>query len=518
MQKLQVTAAFGVTALLLTACSGIGGEEEQKFVEMKAPQENLQSFYDQRVAWDDCDANSGVVTFTDGRAAESKFKCARVQVPLDYENPSGASIELQLLKYSKSRNAKPLIYNPGGPGGSAVASLPDMADYVFTDAVLNEYDLIAVDPRGVGLSAPVRCLSDEEIDEARAEPLPQTLDEIRESSRELGEKCLKMSPEMAQHSDSDSAMRDFDIVRAVLGEEKLNYVGFSYGTFLGALYADEFPNNVGRFVLDGAIDPTLTVDEISEGQATGFENVLAFWLADGSKKGQIPLKGTSNEMKAELREWLDGLDENPLPTADPERPLTRSLATSAILSMMYSDDTWQVAWAALSQAMQAGDGSMLLMVADLYADRNDDGTYKTNTFDAFNVINALDYRAEEESHWRMVSDRLQRTAPMLGEEFSYGSVVMEGWPIESRDTRHEVKAAGAPPILVVGTTFDPATPYYWAESLADQLESGHLLKVEGVKHTAYSRTAGECVIGAVDGFLIDGEVPAEGTTCRLGEN
>ncbi|WP_234305172.1 alpha/beta fold hydrolase, partial [Actinomyces sp. S6-Spd3] len=179
------------------------------------------------------------------------------------------------------------------------------------------YDIVAVDPRGVGLSAPVRCLTAEETDQFRAEDTPATVEEIREASRKLGEACLEKSPEMARHSDSESAMRDMDIVRAALGQEKLDYMGFSYGTFLGALYADTFAQQVGRFVLDGALDPSIPVDEVAEGQASGFENILAFWLDAGSKKGQIPLKGTTDQMKEQLGQWLETLKDEPLPTADP---------------------------------------------------------------------------------------------------------------------------------------------------------------------------------------------------------
>lgn len=515
MQNGRVLAVVGTAALLLGACA-TKAPEAAPIQSMPAPDPALQKYYDHTIEWESCASDADVLEFTDSRASEREFTCAKVSVPLDYADPTGASIDLQLVRYSLSKNAKPLIFNPGGPGGSAVSALPSMVDYTFTDKLMREYDIVAVDPRGVGLSAPVHCLSDAEIDEERSIDTPITVDEIRESAREIGEKCLQNSPDMAKHSDSDSAMRDLDIVRAALGREKLDYFGFSYGTFLGALYADEFPDKVGGFVLDGAIDPALTVDEISEGQATGFENVLAFWMDAGKKAGRIPLKGDTSEMKAQLREWLDGLEDEPLETADPSRPLTRALATSAILSLMYDDATWDVAWMALSQAMEGGDGSLLLQIADLYADRNDDGTYKTNSFDAFNVVNGLDYKADEdEDRWMGIAKQIQEDAPLLGEEFSYGSAMMQGWPIESRDTRGEVSGTGAAPILVIGTTFDPATPYQWAQSLAKQLESGHLLTVDGFKHTAYSRDAGKCVTGIVDSFLIDGKVPADDARCEL---
>ncbi|MBS6102621.1 MAG: alpha/beta fold hydrolase [Actinomyces sp.] len=516
MKNVKLLATVGAITLLLSACSTTPqARVPEETVQIEAPEPALQTFYDQRAGWQNCDGDASVMDFTDGRAAEKEFKCAKVTVPLEYENPGNGTIELQLVKYSKSAGAEPLVFNPGGPGGSAVSSLPSMVDYTFTEKLMAGYDIVAVDPRGVGLSAPVRCLTAEETDEFRAEDAPATVEEIREASRKLGQACLEKSPEMARHSDSESAMRDMDIVRAALGQEKLDYMGFSYGTFLGALYADTFPQQVGRFVLDGALDPSIPVDEVAEGQASGFENILAFWLDAGSKKGQIPLKGNTDQMKEQLGEWLETLEDEPLPTADSNRPLTKALATSAILALMYDDSTWNVAWAGLSQAMSQKDGSILLQVADLYADRQDDGSYKTNSFDAFTVINSLDYKALDDEQMQVYADRILRNSPLLGEGFIYSSASIEGWPVESRDTRREVKASGADPILVIGTTFDPATPYYWAESLAKQLESGHLLKVEGLKHTAYSRKAGNCVTDSVDDFMLAGKVPDEGKTCQL---
>lgn len=516
MKNVKLAATIGAFTLLLSACSASPqAQVSEETVQINAPEPTLQSFYDQRVEWQDCGGDASVVDFTEGRAAQKEFTCAKVTVPLEYENPGNGTIELQLVKYSKSAGAKPLVFNPGGPGGSAVSALPNMVDYTFTEKLMKGYDIVAVDPRGVGLSAPVRCLTAEETDEFRAEDTPATVEEIREAARKMGETCLEKSPEMTRHSDSESAMRDMDVVRAALGQEKLDYMGLSYGTFLGALYADTFPQQVGRFVLDGVLDPSIPVDEVAEGQATGFENVLAFWLDEGSKRGQIALKGSTDQMKEQLGEWLDSLAEEPLTTSDPDRPLTKALATSAILALMYDDSTWNVAWAGLSQAMNSKDGSILLQVADLYADRQDDGSYKTNSLDAFTVINSLDYKALDDEQMQMYADRILRNSPLLGEGFIYSSASIAGWPVESRDTRREVKASGADPILVIGTTYDPATPYYWAESLAKQLESGHLLKVEGFKHTAYSRKAGNCVTDSVDDFMLSGKVPDEGASCKL---
>ncbi len=514
MRSLKVLAVGSVSALLLTACGNAQTPEAEKTFE--APEPQLQAFYDQRVEWRSCGNNEDVLRVTEDRTKTRNYACATVRVPLDYADSTGPTIDLEMVKYSQDRDNTPLVYNPGGPGGSAISSLPSMVDWIFSEDLLDEFGIVAVDPRGVGLSAPVECMTPEEIDEARAFSSEVTLESVREESAKLGEQCLAKSPEMTQHSDSMSAARDLDIVRAAMGMDTLDYFGFSYGTFLGALYADTFPENVGRFVLDGAMDPAASVDEVSELQAKGFEDAAENWLEPAVASGSVPLTGDVSAAKVQLREWLNSLEGRPLPTSDPDRPLTRSLATSAIVSLLYDPESYGLASAAVSQAMTQQDGSMLLQIADLYADRQPDGTYLTNTFDAFNVVNSLDYTEDgSEDEWVERSDLLRSELPLMGSDFGFASAMIEAWPVDSKDNRKPVEAAGAPPILVVGVTHDPATPYVWAEALADQLESGHLLTVEGWKHCGYARSSGDCVVDAVDTFLIDGELPEGGLSCQL---
>lgn len=516
MRKQQLATMAVAASLILVGCSGTTGADPD--VQIDAPTAQLQKFYDQRINWQSCRNNDDVLKVTENRARARYYSCGKVLVPLNYDQPTGESISLELVKYTAGSRGVPLVYNPGGPGGSAISSLPSMIDAVFSDDVLENYDIVAVDPRGVGLSAPVRCLTDAEIDDVRANPEPVSIEGLIAESEELGNKCLEKSPDMTHYSDSESAARDLDIVRAALGREQLDYFGFSYGTFLGALYADEFPGNVGRFVLDGAMDPAATADDVSEAQAKGFEDAATHWIEQSQSLGDMPLSGSVDEIKVKIRDWLEGLEVAPLPTSDPERPLTRALATSALISLLYDSDAYSIASMALHQAMQNNDGSMLLQISDLYQDRQDDGTYLTNAFDAFNVINALDYPVDgEPEQWQQRADALRSELPLFGEEFGMASAVMAGWPVKSKETRKTVSAKDAAPILVVGTTHDPATPYPWAEALADQLESGHLLSADGWKHCAYSQSAGNCVINAVDNFLIDGTLPEDGLMCQLGK-
>lgn len=485
-------------------------------VTMPAPSESLQSAYDQRVEWRNCAEDGAVVDQTDGAAISKSYTCGTVSVPLDYDNPEGPAIDLKLVRYSVGASKEPLIINPGGPGGGAINGLPSMVDHMFPEELMKHYDIVAPDPRGVGLSTPVECLSDEEIDDMRAGVADEgTIAGIQAMAADFGAKCLANSPDMAKHADSRSAARDLDIIRAALGQEKLNYLGFSYGTFLGALYADEFPANVGRFVLDGAMDPSATIDEVSRAQAGGFEAALGHWIeTEQNSDPKFPLRADVDSAKADLKQWLDSLENDPLPTSDPERPLTKSLALSAILAGMYSTQSYEYVSFGLGQAIYDRDGSILLQIADLYADREPDGTYSTNSNDAFNVINLLDYAAiGTEADWQQESERLKTEFPTVGSEFGLASAMASAWPIESKDTRQTVTGAGAAPILVVGTTHDPATPYQWAEALADQLESATLLTWDGWSHCAYKKQGSPCIQAAVNKFLISGEMPEKGTIC-----
>lgn len=516
----KVVAVFAAASLVLSACvphasepTSPSGSPDPAF--KVAPDERLQSFYDQSLQWDDCQGRMDVYAITDGASSDPAFTCTTLTVPLDYDDPTSGSIKLTAMRYSAGKQPrKPLFFNPGGPGGSAVGSLQAVATQLFPAEITQVYDIIALDPRGVGVSSPVTCLTGPEIDEERSLPGSDVVAVVRETSKRIGDLCLDRSPDMTRHSDSESAARDFDIMRAASGLERLDYVGFSYGTFLGALYADLFPSRVGRFVLDGALDPALTISEVSAGQAAGFEAALEHFferaLAAG---GEVPWGSTPAEAMAGLRVWLDGLGQRPVPTSDPQRPLTQSLATNGILSLLYSESVALRALPALVDAVE-GDGSMLLLYADLYADRLGDGSYRSNSFDAFNVINALDYRVSgTESEWERQAEQLTRDYPTVGSGFGLSEAALDGWPVQSHDTRRRVRAAGANPILVVGTRHDPATPYVWAESLASQLESAQLVTWEGWDHCAYRAGGSSCIVEAVNGFLLNGQLPEEGLIC-----
>lgn len=485
-----------------------------------APTPALQKLYDQRVTWESCQGND-IVNKVAGDGMSNRFTCATVTVPVNYDNPDGEKISLQLVRYSRDNDNPPLIYNPGGPGGSAVQSLPGMVRGVFSDRLLGSYDIVAVDPRGVGTSSPLNCRSAAEIDHDRSQPaIPidtppnDIISQLQEDSAAMGKKCLEANEGLTTYMDTVSAARDLDVIRAALGQDTLNYFGFSYGTFLGATYLDMFGKNAGRFVLDGALDPSIGIEEVAAGQAAGFEASLGHWIEMNFDDPEFPfnVERDVDRSKAALKQWVDGLDADPLPTSDPDRTVGTAVAWSAIMAQMYSLVNYTNATTAVKLGYTLRDGSMLLQIADLYADREPDGTYATNASDAFTVVNALDYPVTTTpEEWARDAEKLVNDYPTVGENFAYSAAAVAAWPVKSRATRGAVHGEDAGPVLVIGTHHDPATPYPWAKSLASQLKSATLVSWNGWDHCAYRIGGSQCVVRIVDDYFINGTVPEEGS-------
>ncbi len=471
--------------------------------EVDALGEDLLPFYAQDVVWSDCG---------DG------FECTTVEVPLAYADPTGERIDLALKRRPAGDAAGrlgSLVINPGGPGGSGL-SLVESAGAIFSPEVLDAYDVVGFDPRGVGESTPVRCVDDAELDELRSAvydtATPEGRDALRTDMITLADACWENSGDLLGHIDTTSVARDMDVLRAVLGEEALTYLGYSYGTSLGSTYADLFPDRVGRFVLDGAVDPALGYTELAYGQAEGFEAALRAYAADCLAGQDCPLSGSVDEAVGQVRRFFDLLVGSPLPTSS-ERELTQSLAVSGVLLTLYDDQYWPILSEALRAAMSSGDGSQLLFVADLVADRQADGTYSSNSTVALTAVNCLDYPVDADpAAMDAEAERLRDLSPTFGEFLAYGEIVCDVWPVDAVGRPGPLAAEGAAPILVVGTTRDPATPYPWAEAMAQQLESGTLLTYDGEGHTAYGRS-NDCIREAVDSYLLDGKAPPDGLVC-----
>jgi len=462
----------------------------------------LARFYEQRLQWTACHRG---------------FRCARLEVPLDYGNPTGRTIELAVVRLPRSGDGprRSLVLNPGGPGASGVDYALD-ADSVVSRDVRRRYDVVGFDPRGVQRSAPLRCLSDAQLDvfvSIDGSPdSPAEEQALQEEWSGLGAGCLDRRPSVTAHVSTPEAVHDLDVLRAALGDRRLTFLGKSYGTYLGTTYAERFPKRVGRLVLDGQVDPQASAADIADGQVTGFQRALDAFLRDCVQRSGCPLDGDAAAAGAQLGSLVDRTDAQPLRGED-RREVTQALVIYGMAVALYSKGSWPLLRQAIAE-MRRGRGATLLSLADFYADRGPDGHYTTNGLEAFYAISCLD-RAETRSleEQRAQAQELDARSPVFGAFIAWGNLPCLGWPVPATTEPGPATAEGSRPILVVGTTRDPATPYEWSRTVAGTLDSGRLLTYVGDGHTAYRRGNG-CIDRAVDAYLLRGELPAEGTRCR----
>ncbi len=467
----------------------------------KAEPAGLRKYYQQDVDWSGCREN---------------LQCAKIRVPLDYEHPEGRSITLSLLKVpaaSRSQRVGSLVVNPGGPGGSGVQYAANASSY-FGSEIRQAFDIVGFDPRGVGESTPVDCLPDEKLDEfVASDPDPDTPQEVAaadEMLREFGEGCVAKSGDLVSHVSTVEAARDVDIIRGVLGDRRLSWFGASYGTFLGATYADLFPDRVGRMVLDGALDPTLSNEETSLVQAHGFEVALRAYVGNCVDGGGCFLGRTVDEGTQRIRQFLDDVEQKPISGTE-GRPLEVGNAVLGIWAPLYNDSYWPV----LDQALQAafnGDGRALLALSDAYTSRGSGG-YLDNSLEALYAVNCLDQ--DDRMTWSEAKGDLadfEEASPTFGAIFAAGLSSCNAWPVEAKQDPGPLTAKGSAPILVIGTTRDPATPVEWARSLAAQLDSGVLVTRDGDGHTGYN-AGNKCVDDTVEAYLVSGRVPESDVSC-----
>ena len=534
----------------------------------------LESFYRQAVNWYPCAATDGVekASETTARASASTtaatasaqatatpssesatdatgtadsseetdtatFSCAVITVPLDYANPKGETISIAVKKRAATGGHAQgaLFINPGGPGDSGV-SFAERAGNAFSPDLLSAYDIIGFDPRGVGFSTAITCSSDDDSSSSPAEPsatgtpsagstpsagtasggesYEEWAESTRQSFQELTEQCASHTEPAAllDHVDTVSAARDLDILRALAGQEKLNYLGFSYGTYLASVYAETFPGNTGRMVLDGAIDPSLSLAEQGLGQAKGFEQALRTYVDYCQNSTGCPLSGGTDAGVQQIRDLITSANSTPLATGDPNRTVTGSDIVAALSEYLYTtEQNWEPLNKALDQAINHRDGSAFVASEEQDTSSKDDGG------GAFQAVTCLDYPVEgDKTTWAAQYEQARREAPVFGNTAVGMDLVCSVWGHNGTRKPTQIHARGAAPILVVGTTGDPATPYAWSKSLAEQLDSGQLLTWEGNGHTAYGGDA-SCVNDAVDAYLISGTMPKKGLTCHGNE-
>lgn len=460
----------------------------------------LTEYQDQILSWTACYDN---------------FDCAYLQVPIDYKNLSAGRFKLRLLRHKALEQASrigSLVINPGGPGASGVEYAFN-AEYIFGASLLQKYDIIGFDPRGVGESAPIKCLSNAETDASyAADSRPNNTAELNrliQQVHDYANKCESRTRNLPHYGTLDSA-RDMDLLRATLREKRLNYLGVSYGTYLGTLYAELFPKNVGRMVLDGAVSPNLESEEQNLAQAVGFDTALNAFIADCYRKKNCPLQQPIAAGRAEIITLFNKSVKAPL-TSSSGRAVTESLIVLGIASALYDPSSgWPQLRVGLREA-KTGVGTTLLSLADDYSQRRTDGSYASNESDAAFVIDCLDWRgARSTTSIKALAEKFEKKAPIFGPYLAYSGLSCQFLPATSPNVIKEIITA---PVIIVGTTRDPATPYIWAEDLHKIIQNSRLISLDADGHTGYGHGS-TCVDSAVDKYFLVGILPTSDLTCK----
>ncbi len=447
-----------------------------------------------RLDWQDCD---------------DELQCATLEVPLDYTDPTGDTIDLALVRRpatDESQRIGSLLVNPGGPGIPGTL-LAQAADGVFSQALLRRFDIVGWDPRGTGQSSPVDCVDD--LDPYLAlDPTPDTASEkqqLIDSAQEFGALCEESNGRILPFISTQDSARDMDEIRRALGEDKISYYGFSYGSELGANYATLFPRSVRAMIVDGAVDPNSDVVDEAKRQVVGLEKALNDFLADCAGRDRCAFHN-GGDPGAALDGLLARLDTDPL-RAD-GREVGQGKAYTAIVSALYDSDDWPNLAVALDDAAN-GDGQALLDLYDSYVQRFPDGTF-TNAFEGLIAINCLDDPGPTDLAFPdRFAPELEQLAPRLGRASAFG-YFCAFWPAKGKGPL-AITGAGAGPILVIGTTGDPITPLESTRRLADELEQGVLVTVDAAGHTGYGKNG--CIVRTVDRYLIDLRLPETGLVC-----
>jgi pimeloyl-ACP methyl ester carboxylesterase len=441
------------------------------------------------------------------------FSCGKLPVPLNYAAPTGKNIDLFLVRIHSqnqvaSKRIGSLLVNPGGPGGSGVNLAASLVNGL-SDSIFDQFDLVGFDPRGVGLSSPIQCITDSQKDAlAASDPdvrTPAGRAQAKTLSSAIVTGCAAQYGAELAHYNTDETAQDMDRLRAALGDNKLNYLGYSYGTRLGAVYAHDFPSNIRAAVLDGAIDPTANDLVQTENQLIGFEDAFAQFSADcATRKACLPL-GTP---VAAVTALIAAADTAPIPSSasGETRRATGGIVTSAVIAALYDQSLWPELSDALLHAQQ-GDSRGLFTLADGYNERDSQTGRYSNLLDANLAVTCNDSTLQ-------VTDALVEQQanlwiaryPIFGANAAASLYSCIGWP-PSGHTLPSATAAGAPPILVIGTLHDPATPVAGATALAAALGSGVVLTWNGQGHTAYPKTP--CITTKVNAYLGTTVVPTD---------
>ncbi|EWT07400.1 alpha/beta hydrolase [Intrasporangium chromatireducens Q5-1] len=468
----------------------------------------LDRFYTQSLSWSSCGDSSAQ-------------QCAKIKVPVDYAKPAGDTFTLALRKApatDPSKRIGSLLINPGGPGGSGV-QYAEYAAFVFSKDLRAAYDVVGFDPRGIGQSDAVACLTNQQMDLLFADdPTPDTAAErhkLLSDADVITKSCATSGGERARHMSSTEVAKDMDIIRALVGDEKLNYYGVSYGTFLGGLYADLFPKRVGRFVLDSAMSPNQTDLQQTQYDIQGFESSMDAFIAWCVKRDDCALGRDPKAAAGKIVDLIDHIDQHPLRTTKGGlTSIGEGWVNFAIFMCLYSNTSWPTLNRGLAQAIEKGTGDILLTYASQVVERDAKGNFADSSYlQAMIPVRCADWPRTPETPARQAEQRkLQAAHPlwarMTGELYDN----CKAWPAPGRQPTGTTIGKGAAPILVIGNLRDPATPIGGTRQLAKDLASGVLVTSNNDGHGTYL-SGNSCIDRVVDGYLVAGTVPPNGKAC-----
>jgi pimeloyl-ACP methyl ester carboxylesterase len=497
-------ALAGLIATSLSGCFLLPTTTDRETSEPKPTSDGaFAEYFNQDLEWEDC----------------GSLLCADIDVPIDWEDPNSDSVTIALAKQEAFEHAQGTIFvNPGGPGASGI----DFIEYAVSSDLNDSFDVIGWDPRGVGASTEVRCFGDAQKDEMLYGTFDEPyltegwIAELEADAKDFSDACVDNTGELLAHLDTVSTANDLELMRSLVnGDKPLDYLGYSYGTYIGATYAELFPEHVGKFVLDGAVDPQLNAFDELVVQMVGFENGFRAYMADCLDRSNCPFSGSLNSALQQANALIASVDQLGLVSSD-GRDLDSATVGTGVAMSLYSEDYWPYL-TELFEGLQNGDADPTFFLADVYNDR-DDGSYASNSVEVYEATTCVDndFTADTKSTLERLQE-IAAAAPTIGEfialdDYAVLDVTCSNWPYPAADAPTTYDAEGAAPILVIGTSNDPATPYAWAKSLAGQLDSGVLISVEGEGHTAYNG-GNACVDDTVDEFFLVGAVPEQDPEC-----
>lgn len=508
--RMKVVAAIAAGAVIASACTSSSSGVQSE----RADQSTVSEPGD--VQADDVQGNTGTLEWSscsDAGDTAVSLECATLKAPLDYDDPNGKQINIAIARLAAVGPAADrvgsLVFNPGGPGGSGIDSL-GFIPLTMSPEILQRFDLVSFDPRGVGASTALTC--DNDLDDqvtllAGGDDIGWQ--ELVDNTAAQLDTCTAETNALAPHVGTNNAARDLDLLRAALGDDGLSYVGYSYGTRLGATYAELFPDNVRALVLDAAVKPTRDAAELDREQGAGFDRALENFAAACDADTDCVLQEIGPTLEVIDALEIEIAEVGSFPTEDPDRVLTPGELNLGVAAALYSKESWPFLASALFKAAIEQDGSLLQVLGDSLVGRQSDGTYD-NSQVANSFINCADDGARPNADEQRIlameaadmstyfADLLRASTGCLGMEAATDPLVIG-------------PAAGSAPIVVIGNTGDPATPYEWSRELANSLDAAVLYTVEAEGHTAYGII--ECVQADIDAYLIGLTVPVRGSTC-----